>query len=75
MRDDVFFVLVFILLDNSITCWDDMCFWTIIGLELKHLDIWPVLFYIEKVLHKCASSSIDTLKIVSNQGNIFFIYF
>ena len=70
MSYDIFFILFGIFFDNFIPCCDNMWLGTIIGLQLKHLNIWPILLHIEKVLHQSPSSPINTLKIISNQGNI-----
>lgn len=70
MCNDIFFVLIFIVFDHRISSSDNMCFGTVISLELKHLNIRSILLHIEKIFHQSTSPSINTLKIISNQRNI-----
>ena len=70
MRNNLFLILIDVILDDVIACVDDVRFAAVIDLQFEHLDIRSVSFYVQKVLHHRSSSAVDALEIISDHRDV-----
>jgi hypothetical protein len=70
VRNDLFLILIDVILDDMIAGMDDVRFAAVIDLQFEHLDIRPVSFHVQEILHQRSSPSVDALEVVTDHGDI-----